>query len=66
MLPEITLRLAICANSCPIGPRIQRGEPLPPYQHTYALKEARQAKADMEKVRKYIERNHNKTMKGRK
>jgi hypothetical protein len=65
MLPEITLRLAICANACPIGPRLERGTPLPPYQHTYALKEARQAKADMQRVREYIERNHN-TKKGRK
>jgi len=65
MLPEITLRLAICANACPIGPRLERGTPLPPYQHTYALNEARQAKADMERVRKYIERNQN-IMKGKK
>jgi len=59
MTHDLSLRLSICLNGCPIGPRIQRLEPLPPYQHTYALKEARQAKADMEKVRKYIERNHN-------
>ena len=66
MTHDLSLRLSICLNGCPIGPRIQRGEPLPNYQHTYALKEARQAKADMERVRKYIERNHNKTMKGKK
>jgi hypothetical protein len=65
MLPEITLRLSICLNGCPIGPRIQRAEPLPNYRHTYALKEQAEAEADMEKVRKYIERNAN-TMKGRK
>ena len=65
MLPEITLRLAICANGCPIGPRIQRLEPLPPYRHTYALAEQAEAEADMERVRKYIERNAN-TMKGKK
>jgi hypothetical protein len=66
MQPDLTLRLSICLNGCPIGPRIERAEPLPKYQHTYALKEARQAKADMEKVRQYIERNQNKTMKGKK
>jgi hypothetical protein len=65
MLPEITLRLAICANGCPIGPRIQRGEPLPNYRHTYGLEEQAEAEADMERVRKYIERNAN-IMKGRK
>jgi hypothetical protein len=65
MLPEITLRLAICANGCPIGPRLQRSEPLPPYRHTYGLEEQAEAEADMERVRKYIERNQN-TMKGKK
>lgn len=65
MLPEITLRLAICANGCPIGPRLERGTPLPPYQHTYALEEREQAEADMRRVREYVERNHN-AMKGKK
>jgi hypothetical protein len=65
MLPEITLRLAICANACPIGPRLERGTPLPPYQRTYALEDQAKAEADMEKVREYIERNHN-LKKGRK
>jgi hypothetical protein len=65
MQPDLSLRLAICLNGNPIGPRIERLEPLPNYQHTYALKEARQAKADMERVRQYIERNQN-IMKGRK
>ena len=65
MLPEITLRLAICANGCPIGPRLERGTPMPAYQHTYALEERDQAEADMRRVREYVDRNHN-TMKGRK
>jgi len=58
MLPEITLRLAICANACPIGPRLERGAPLPPSPHTYAREERPQAEADMERVRKYIETHH--------
>ena len=65
MLPEITLRLAICANAGPIGPRLERGTPMPAYQHTYALEERDQAEADMRRVREYVERNQN-TMKGRK
>lgn len=65
MTPTLTLRLAICANGCPIGPRLERGEPLPNYRHTYSLAEQAEAEADIERVRKYIERNHN-TMKGRK
>ena len=58
MLPSITLRLAICANGCPIGPRLERGVPLPPYRHTYALDEQHQAEADLELVRDYVKRNH--------
>jgi hypothetical protein len=58
MLPEITLRLAICANACPIGPRLERGTPMPAYQHTYALEERDQAEADAEKVREYVAANH--------
>jgi hypothetical protein len=54
MLPEITLRLAICANACPIGPRLERGAPLPPYQHTYALEDRDQAEADLARVREYL------------
>ena len=65
MTHDLSLRLSICLNDCPIGPRIQRGEPLPPYRHTYALGEQAVAEADMERVRKYIERNAN-TMKGKK
>jgi hypothetical protein len=63
MTPEITLRLAICSNECPIGPRLERGTPLPPYQHTYALEERPQAEADMDRVRKYIEQHHGKPKK---
>jgi len=63
MLPEITIRLTICANACPIGPRLERGTPLPPYQHTYALEERQQAEADMDRVRKYIEQHHGKPKK---
>jgi hypothetical protein len=54
MLPEITLRLAICANACPIGPRLERGTPMPAYQHTYALEERDQAEADLARVREYL------------
>jgi hypothetical protein len=65
MLPEITLRLAICANACPIGPRLHRGKPFPTYQPTYALEDRELAEADLDRVREYIKRNQN-TMKGKK
>jgi hypothetical protein len=58
MLPDITLRLSICANDCPVGPRLERGVPLPPYRHTYALEEQPQAEADLELIRDYVQRNH--------
>jgi len=54
MLPEITLRLAICANECPIGPRLHRAKPFPTYQHTYALEDREQAEADLARVREYL------------
>ena len=60
MLPEITLRLTITANGAPVGPRLERGTPLPAYQHTYALEERPQAEADAERIRKYIETHHGK------
>jgi hypothetical protein len=65
MTYDLSLRLSICLNDCPIGPRIQRLEPLPNYRHTYSLAEQAEAEADMERVRKYIERNAN-IMKGKK
>jgi hypothetical protein len=65
MTLDLRLRLSICLNGCPIGPRIARGEPLPHFEHTYALHEQAEAEADMERIRKYIERNQN-TMKGKK
>jgi hypothetical protein len=65
MRSDLSLRLSICLNDCPIGPRIERSEPLPKYRHTYALAEQAEAEADMERVRKYIKRNQN-TMKGKK
>ena len=66
MTHDLSLRLSICLNGSPIGPRIERAEPLPNYRHTYALEEQAEAEADMERVQQYIERNQHKTMKGRK
>jgi hypothetical protein len=61
MLPEITLRLAICANGCPVGPRLERGTPLPTYRHTYALEERSEAEADMDRIKAYVERHAQET-----
>jgi len=58
MTPEITLRLSICANGCPVGPRLERGEKMPPYQHTYALEERDKAECDLEKIKNYIQKHH--------
>ena len=51
---RLTLRLAICANGCPIGPRLHRGKPFPTYQQTYALEDRDQAEADLARVREYL------------
>ena len=63
MTPDIAIRLTITANGAPVGPRLERGTPLPPYQHTYALEERPQAEADAERIRKYIEQHHGKPKK---
>ena len=60
MTHDLSLRISICLNGCPIGPRIERAEPLPKYRHTYALAEQAEAEADMERIRKYIEQHHGK------
>ena len=62
---RLSLRLILCANECPIGPRLHRGKPFPTYQPTYALEDRELAEADLDRVREYIERNQN-TMKGKK
>jgi hypothetical protein len=41
-----------------VGPRLERGVPLPPYRHTYALDDKAQAEADLELIRDYVQRNH--------
>ena len=51
---RLALRLAICANDVPIGPRLHRAKPFPTYQHTYALEDREQAEADLARVREYL------------
>ena len=63
---RLSLRLAICANDCPIGPRLHRGKPFPPYQHTYALEDREQAEADLARVREYLIEVEANPRKGRK
>lgn len=59
MRSDLEIRLTICLNGCPIGPRIQRGEPLPKYQHTYnnTPEGLLEAKKDMSEIQAYITRN---------
>lgn len=53
---KLSIRLTICMNDAPIGARLQRGAPLPPYQHTYDNTPAGLAKAqeDMAAVEAYV------------
>ena len=51
---RLAVRLVLCANECPIGPRLHRGKPFPTYQPTYALEDREQAEADLARVRDYL------------
>jgi len=42
---QLSIRLAICMNDVPIGPRLHRTKPFPSHQH---------AEYDMERVRAYL------------
>ena len=63
---RLALRLAICANDVPIGPRLHRAKPFPPHQHTYALEDREQAEADLARVREYLIEAEANPRKGRK
>jgi len=63
---RLALRLAICANDVPIGPRLHRGKPFPTCQHTYALEDREQAEADLARVREYLIEAEANPRKGRK
>ena len=51
---RLSVRLVLCANDVPIGPRLHRAKPFPTHQHTYALEEREQAEADLARVREYL------------
>lgn len=54
-------------NDCPIGLRLERGDPLPVYQHTYDDTPEGRALAEThkERIEDYV-RRHNKDVKSRK
>jgi hypothetical protein len=58
--PSLELRIAICIDGCPVGPRLQRKEPLPDYQHTYDYTPTgiKQAENDMSNIQAYIDKYH--------
>jgi hypothetical protein len=53
---QLSIRLSICMNDAPIGPRLHRTKPFPSYQYTYCdTPEGRSlAEHDMERVRAYL------------
>jgi hypothetical protein len=63
---RLSLRLILCANECPIGPRLHRGKPFPTYQPTYALEHRELAEADLDRVREYLIDSEMNPRKGRK
>ncbi len=64
---EFEIRLTICANGCPIGPRLQRGKTMPPYAYTYSMtpEGLKQAQNDMNAVEVYVFDNTQPTKKKR-
>jgi hypothetical protein len=58
--PELSLRIAICSNGAPIGPRLERGVRLPDYQYSYEYTPTgiKQAENDMIKIQAYIDKYH--------
>ena len=59
MQNSLSLRLCICLNDVPIGPRIIKQEPLPNHQQTYEdTPSGRElAHLHLEKIKRYLERN---------
>jgi hypothetical protein len=47
-------------NDCPIGLRLERGDPLPVYQHTYDDSPEGRALAEthLERISDYVRRHH--------
>jgi hypothetical protein len=63
---RLSLRIILCANECPIGPRLHRGKPFPTYQPNYALEDRELAEADLDRVREYLIDSEMNPRKGRK
>ena len=60
---SLSLRLVICMNECPIGLRLERGDPLPVYQHTYDDTPEGRALAEqhLERIEDYVRRHQKAT-----
>lgn len=58
-MSNLSIRLVICTELGPVGPRLERGEPLPAYQPTYenTPEGLAQAQHDMSRIDAYITRH---------
>lgn len=58
-MSDLSIRLVICTEFGPVGPRLERGEPLPPHQQSYenTPEGLAQAKHDMGRIAEYIARH---------
>jgi hypothetical protein len=56
---SLSLRLVICMNECPVGLRLERGDPLPVHQHTYDDSPEGRALAEqhLERIADYVRRH---------
>jgi hypothetical protein len=54
---DFSIRLVLCANGVPVGPRLSRDRPLPTYQATYddAPEGRALAERHLGQMQKYIE-----------
>jgi hypothetical protein len=60
---SLSIRLTICFNDVPVGPRLERGSPvipLPHFKHTYndTPDGREQAEAHMEAIQRYVDKYH--------
>jgi hypothetical protein len=62
MTHDFSVRLVVCINGAPVGPRLERGMPMPSYSPTYDdTPEGRAlAEHDLGRIRDYVEKHEKK------
>ncbi len=55
--PKVNPRVVLMTEFGPVGPRLERGEPMPEYRKSYGLDEVADYTEHAEKMNRYIARN---------